>query len=77
MFYQEQAESETDNTQSEASQSQSSASSFSAFQLIANAFRRAFSVTNPSRSSSTAVAMYIKKSLSMNLVYEAAAGRIC
>ncbi|XP_026221434.1 protein-methionine sulfoxide oxidase mical2b isoform X5 [Anabas testudineus] len=41
----------------EPSQSQASASSLSAFQLIANAFRRKFSVTNPSRSSNTAVIM--------------------
>ncbi|XP_067356945.1 F-actin-monooxygenase mical2b isoform X4 [Channa argus] len=39
------------------SQSQNSSSSLSAFQLIANAFRRTFSVTNPSRNSKTAVIM--------------------
>ncbi|XP_071362532.1 F-actin-monooxygenase mical2b isoform X3 [Trachinotus anak] len=39
------------------SQSQTPASSPSAFQLIANAFRRTFSVTNPSSSSNTAVTM--------------------
>ncbi|GAA6231235.1 protein-methionine sulfoxide oxidase mical2b-like isoform X1 [Lates japonicus] len=41
----------------EPSQSQSPASSHSAFQLIANAFRRTFSVTNPSSGSKTAVTM--------------------
>ncbi|XP_027128123.1 F-actin-monooxygenase mical2b isoform X1 [Larimichthys crocea] len=50
--------SQTDSSQDgEPSQSQPSASSPSAFQLIANAFRRTFSVTNPSNSSSAAVTM--------------------
>lgn len=65
MFYQVLAETEADKLQTdscqdgESSQSQTSASSLSAFQLIANAFRRTFSVTNPSRSSNTAVIMYV------------------
>ncbi|XP_040893606.1 protein-methionine sulfoxide oxidase mical2b isoform X3 [Toxotes jaculatrix] len=45
----------------EPSQSQTPASSRSAFQLVANAFRRTFSVTNPSSSSSTAVTMRPKR----------------
>ncbi|XP_026167854.1 F-actin-monooxygenase mical2b isoform X3 [Mastacembelus armatus] len=58
-----QAETEADKPQidssqeGESSQSQNSASSHSALQLIANAFRRTFSVTNPSRSANTAVTM--------------------
>ncbi|KAM9854392.1 F-actin-monooxygenase mical2b [Aulostomus maculatus] len=45
----------------EPAESQTSASSPSAFQLIANAFRRTFSVTNPSGSSNTAVTMRTKR----------------
>nr|XP_046251208.1 protein-methionine sulfoxide oxidase mical2b isoform X2 [Scatophagus argus] len=53
---------ETDLCQDgEPSQSQSSSSSPSAFQVIANAFRRTFSVTNPSSSSNTAVTMRTKR----------------
>lgn len=65
MFYQVQAETEADKLQTdysqdgEISQSQTSASSTSAFQLIANAFRRTFSVTNPS--SNAAVPMFVSK----------------
>lgn len=65
MFYQVQAEAETDKPQidsghvGEATQSQTTAQSPSAFQLIANAFRRTFSVTNPSNSSKTAVTMCV------------------
>ncbi|XP_029010128.1 F-actin-monooxygenase mical2b isoform X5 [Betta splendens] len=52
----------TDSSQDgESSQSQTSASSLSAFQLIANAFRRTFSVTKTSRSSKTAVVMRPKR----------------
>uniref|UniRef100_A0A3B4THF7 F-actin monooxygenase n=1 Tax=Seriola dumerili TaxID=41447 RepID=A0A3B4THF7_SERDU len=52
----------TDSRQDgEPSQSQSPASSHSAFQLIANAFRRTFSVTNPSSSSNAAVTMRPKR----------------
>ncbi|XP_044048502.1 protein-methionine sulfoxide oxidase mical2b isoform X4 [Siniperca chuatsi] len=62
-----QAETEADKPQTdlgqdgEPSQSQTSASSPSALQLIANAFRRTFSVTNPSSSSNTAVTMRTKR----------------
>uniref|UniRef100_UPI0037E78314 F-actin-monooxygenase mical2b isoform X4 n=1 Tax=Semicossyphus pulcher TaxID=241346 RepID=UPI0037E78314 len=62
-----QAETEADKLQTdsgqdgEPSQSQTSASSTSAFQLIANAFRRTFSVTNPSSSSKAAVAIRPKR----------------
>lgn len=61
-----QAETEADKPQTDSSQdaepseSQSPASSPSAFQLIANAFRRTFSVTNPSSGSNTAVTMRTK-----------------
>ncbi|XP_030281730.1 F-actin-monooxygenase mical2b isoform X3 [Sparus aurata] len=51
----------TDSCQEgEQTQSQTSSSSPSAFQLIANAFRRTFSVTNPSSGSNTAVTMRTK-----------------
>ncbi|XP_028440840.1 F-actin-monooxygenase MICAL2 isoform X5 [Perca flavescens] len=62
-----QAETEADKLQTdwgqnmEPSQSQTSASSPSAFQLIANAFRRTFGVTNPSNRSNTAVTMRTKR----------------
>ncbi|XP_067445003.1 F-actin-monooxygenase mical2b isoform X1 [Thunnus thynnus] len=62
-----QAETEADKPQTdsgqdgEPAQSQSSASSPSAFQVIANAFRRTFSVSNPSSSSNTAVTMRTKR----------------
>ncbi|XP_074533428.1 F-actin-monooxygenase mical2b isoform X2 [Halichoeres trimaculatus] len=62
-----QAETEADKLQTdhsqdgEISQSQTSASSTSAFQLIANAFRRTFSVTNPSSNSNAAVPMRPKR----------------
>ncbi|KAI3370864.1 hypothetical protein L3Q82_007381 [Scortum barcoo] len=62
-----QAETEADKPQTdsgqdgEPSQSQTSASPLSAFQLIANAFRRKFSVNNPSSSSNTAVTMRTKR----------------
>ncbi|XP_051239431.1 F-actin-monooxygenase mical2b isoform X2 [Dicentrarchus labrax] len=62
-----QAGTETDKPQTdsgqdeEPSQSQTSASSPSAFQLLANAFKRKFSVTNPSSSSNTAVTMRTKR----------------
>ncbi|XP_038563091.1 F-actin-monooxygenase MICAL2-like isoform X2 [Micropterus salmoides] len=62
-----QAETEEDKPQTdsgqdgEPSQSQASPSSPSALQLIANAFRRTFSVTNPSSSSNTAVTMRNKR----------------
>ena len=65
MFYQLQAETEADKPQTdsgqegEPTQSQTSASSSSALQMIANAFRRTFSVTNPSSSSNTAVTMFV------------------
>lgn len=65
MFYQVQAETEPDKPQADSGQdgepspSQTSASSPSAFQLIANAFRRTFSVTNPSSGSNTAVKMSV------------------
>ncbi|KAG7214852.1 hypothetical protein INR49_005120 [Caranx melampygus] len=58
-----QAETEADKPHTDSrqdgdpSQSQSPASSPSAFQLIANAFRRTFSVTNPSSGSNPAVTM--------------------
>ncbi|KAM7396257.1 hypothetical protein PAMP_019314 [Pampus punctatissimus] len=58
-----QAETETDKPQTDSGQdgeppqSQTSAPSPSAFQLIANAFRKTFSVTNRSSSSNTAVTM--------------------
>ncbi|XP_056909237.1 F-actin-monooxygenase mical2b isoform X8 [Takifugu flavidus] len=53
--------SQTDSGQKgEPSESQSSASSPSAFQLIANAFRRTFNVTNPSSGSDSAVIMRTK-----------------
>ncbi|XP_053175957.1 F-actin-monooxygenase mical2b [Scomber japonicus] len=61
-----QAETEADKPQTDSGQdgeppqSQTSASSPSAFQLIANAFRRTFSMSNPSSSSSTAVTMRTK-----------------
>ncbi|XP_036962755.1 protein-methionine sulfoxide oxidase mical2b isoform X3 [Acanthopagrus latus] len=61
-----QAETEADKPQTdscqegEQTQSQTSASPPSAFQLIANAFRRTFSVTNPSSGSNTAVPMRTK-----------------
>ncbi|XP_039988785.1 protein-methionine sulfoxide oxidase mical2b isoform X6 [Xiphias gladius] len=45
----------------ELSRSQTSASSHSAFQLIANAFRKTFSVTNPSGSSNSAVTTRCKR----------------
>ncbi|XP_070762813.1 F-actin-monooxygenase mical2b isoform X1 [Enoplosus armatus] len=45
----------------QASQSQTSASSPSAFQLIANAFRKTFSVANPSSGSNAAVTMRTKR----------------
>ncbi|XP_042351352.1 protein-methionine sulfoxide oxidase mical2b isoform X1 [Plectropomus leopardus] len=52
---------QTDSGQDgEPSQSQSSASAPSTFQLIADAFRRTFSVTNPSNRTSTAVTMRTK-----------------
>ncbi|XP_029377963.1 F-actin-monooxygenase mical2b isoform X1 [Echeneis naucrates] len=52
----------TDSGQDEGpSQSQTPAPHLSAFQLIANAFRRKFSVTNPSNSSNTAVTMRPKR----------------
>ncbi|XP_049929062.1 F-actin-monooxygenase mical2b isoform X2 [Epinephelus moara] len=62
-----QAETEADKPQTdsgqdgEPSQSQTSASSPSTFQLIADAFRRTFSVTNPSSRSNTAVTMRTKR----------------
>ncbi|XP_034541235.1 protein-methionine sulfoxide oxidase mical2b isoform X2 [Notolabrus celidotus] len=62
-----QAETEADKLQTdygqdgEMSQSQTSASSTSAFQLIANAFRKTFSVTNPSSNSSAAVPIRPKR----------------
>ncbi|KAM3610093.1 uncharacterized protein V6R79_025241 [Siganus canaliculatus] len=62
-----QAETEADKLQTDSSQDrepsrcQSPSSSPSAFQLIVNAFRRTFSVTNPSSSSSTAVTMRTKR----------------
>lgn len=65
MFYQVKAETEADKLQTdsgqngEPSQSQTSASALSAFQLIANAFRRTFSVTNPSSRSNTALTMFV------------------
>ncbi|KAM7003564.1 F-actin-monooxygenase mical2b isoform 2-T2 [Tautogolabrus adspersus] len=58
-----QAETEADKLQTDSSQdgqpsqSQTSASSTSTFQLIANAFRRTFSVANPSSGSNAAVPM--------------------
>ncbi|XP_074490198.1 F-actin-monooxygenase mical2b isoform X5 [Sebastes fasciatus] len=53
---------QTDSGQNgEPSQSQTSASALSAFQLIANAFRRTFSVTNPSSRSNTALTMRTKR----------------
>ncbi|XP_037622097.1 protein-methionine sulfoxide oxidase mical2b isoform X12 [Sebastes umbrosus] len=53
---------QTDSGQNgEPSQSQTSASAPSAFQLIANAFRRTFSVTNPSSRSNTALTMRTKR----------------
>lgn len=59
MFYQVPAETDkpqTDSSQDgESSSSQTSASYLSAFQLIANAFRRTFSVTKASSSSKTAI----------------------
>lgn len=64
MFYQVQAEAQLDEPRrnsiqsGEASPSQTSASSPSAFQAIANAFRRTFSGTNQLSSSNTAVIMY-------------------
>ncbi|XP_077424095.1 F-actin-monooxygenase mical2b-like isoform X6 [Vanacampus margaritifer] len=64
MFYQVQAETEADKPQADSGQHRratesqfASASSLSAFQLIANAFRRRFSVTNSSSSSNTAPTM--------------------
>lgn len=70
MCYQVQAEREADKLQAASSQhgelneSQfASAASLSAFHLIANAFRRTFSVTNPSSSSITAPTMFVKTSL--------------
>lgn len=78
MFYQVPAETEADKPQREdwsqdsgPSQSQTSASSLSAFQLIANAFRRTFSVTNPSKSSNTAVVMYVWNTLLVVLLSRA------
>ncbi|KAK2841840.1 hypothetical protein Q5P01_012040 [Channa striata] len=65
-----QAETEADKPQTgsgqkrEPSQSQNSSSSLSGFRLIANAFRRTFTVTKPSRSSNTAVIMRPKHSRS-------------
>ncbi|KAM9351924.1 F-actin-monooxygenase mical2b [Symphorus nematophorus] len=62
-----QAETEADKPQTdsgqdgEPTQSQTSASSPSTLQMIANAFRRTFSVTNPSSSSNTAVTMRNKQ----------------
>ncbi|XP_032367629.1 protein-methionine sulfoxide oxidase mical2b isoform X1 [Etheostoma spectabile] len=62
-----QAETEADKLQTdwcqnmESSQSQTSAPSPSAFQLLANAFRRTFSVTNPSSRTNTAVTMRTKR----------------
>ncbi|XP_041652089.1 protein-methionine sulfoxide oxidase mical2b isoform X9 [Cheilinus undulatus] len=62
-----QAETEADKIQTDPgqdgqlSQSQTSASSNSTFQLIANAFRRTFSVTNPSNSSNSEVPMRPKR----------------
>ncbi|XP_034734184.1 protein-methionine sulfoxide oxidase mical2b isoform X7 [Etheostoma cragini] len=62
-----QAETEADKLQTdwgqnmESSQSQTSASSPSAFQLLANAFRRTFSVTNPSSMTNPAVTMRTKR----------------
>ncbi|XP_075998379.1 F-actin-monooxygenase mical2b [Genypterus blacodes] len=61
-----QAEAEADKPQidsgpvGEAAQSQTTAQSSSAFQLIANTFRRTFNVTNPSTSSNPAVTMRTK-----------------
>lgn len=65
MSYQVHAETKADKSQAdsgqkgESSESQSSASSPSAFQLIANAFRRIFNVTNPSSDSDSAVMMFV------------------
>ncbi|KAF7656436.1 hypothetical protein LDENG_00041180 [Lucifuga dentata] len=61
-----QAEAEADKPQTDsgqdddAAQSQTSAPSPSAFQLLANAFRKTFSVTSPPSSSNTTVTMRIK-----------------
>ncbi|XP_057691959.1 F-actin-monooxygenase mical2b isoform X2 [Corythoichthys intestinalis] len=62
--HQVQAETEADKLQADTGQQReptesqfASASSLAAFRLIANAFRRTFSVTNPSSSSSTAPTM--------------------
>lgn len=76
MSYQVHAETEADKPRTdlgqdgEPSQSQTSASSPSAFQLIANAFRRTFSVTNPSGSSGAAVTMFVQNHI------KAAVGKI-
>lgn len=63
MSYQVPAEAdkpETDSGQDrEAAQSQTFASSPLALQFIANAFRRAFTVTNPSSNTSSAVIMCV------------------
>lgn len=65
MSYQAQAESTADKPQTESGQdgepvrSQTPASSPSALQLIANAFRRTFSVSNAANSSGTAVIMFV------------------
>lgn len=65
MSYQVRAETKADKSQTdsgqkgEACESQSSASSPSAFQLIANAFRRTFNVTNPSSGPDSAVIMFV------------------
>ncbi|XP_071770958.2 F-actin-monooxygenase mical2b [Centroberyx gerrardi] len=64
--HQVQAETAADKSQADSGQdgeptpSQTPASSPSALQLIANAFRRSFGVTNPSTNSSTAVTMRTK-----------------
>lgn len=86
MSYQGHAETKADKSQTdssqngEASESQSSASSPSAFQLIANAFRRTFNVTNPSSGSDSAVIMFVRITACILLFkhhVNAAVGQIC
>lgn len=65
MSYQVDAETRADKSQADSGQdggasgSQSSASAPSAFQLLANAFRRTFNVTNPPGGSDSAVIMFV------------------
>ncbi|XP_076588756.1 F-actin-monooxygenase mical2b isoform X3 [Chaetodon auriga] len=57
-----QAETEADKTQTDSGQDgEAPQGQTSAFQLLANAFRRTFSLTNPSSSSNTAVTMRTKR----------------